>query len=360
MRADAKSFLILNPGSTSTKFALYSNSRAVCSVSLPHTQEELSGFSSIAAQKVYRRNLIEKVLRERNLDCNLDLVIGIGGLIRPDRAGVFEVTPAMIEDLEEARYDEHAANLAALIGFDMARDLGIKAYVADAITADELADIGRISGIPEIVRKGRCHTLNQKYMGRKAAEELGVPYTEAHLIVAHLGGGISIASHRDGRIIETNAARGEGPFCIDRSGGVNSFELAKLCLSGKYSRSEMLRKINGSGGVVAYLGTRDFREVENRVAAGDDMAKRVFDSMAYQIAKEIAAQTIALSGRIDAIVLTGGMANSRLLTDRISSHVSFLSRILIYPGEGEMQALADYAVSILDGSLEPVRYERNE
>lgn len=350
--------LVLNPGSTSTKIGVFEGERCLWSQTIRHTQEELSGFETIAAQKPLREDLILRLLAQQGYQlADIGGVIAIGGLIRPGPAGVYRINESMLDDLEQGRYNEHAANLGALMAWDIARAAGLEAaYAADPITADELQEVARISGMPEIVRKGRCHTLNQKSVAMTAAEDLGVAYTKAHLVVAHLGGGISITAHRDGQMVDTNAARGEGPFCIDRTGGINTFEVAKLCYSGKFTREQMMAKINGNGGVVAYLNTRDFREVEQRRESGDALAAQVFDAMAYQIAKEIAAMTVPLEGRVDAIVLTGGMANSRALTEAISRQVSYLARVLVYPGEQELEALARYMQGIADGTIRAMEY----
>ena len=353
--------LILNPGSTSTKLAVYQKRVPVFVRSVTHTQEELNQFSTVFKQQAYRTELIERILREEGVGLSdLEAVIAIGGMIRPGTAGVYEVNQAMADDLAAARYHEHASNLGALIGWSLSKKLNIPAYVADPITADEMQPVARLSGIPEITRAGRSHTLNQKSMAARAAAELGKLYEKTNLIVVHLGGGISVAAHRMGQMVDTNAARGEGPFCIDRSGGVNTFEVVKLTLSGKYTEEEMLAKISGNGGVVAYLGTRDFREVVARRAAGDEKACAVFDAMAYQIAKEVAAMSVPLGGRVDAIVLTGGMAHSKELTEAITEQVAHIGRILVYPGENELQALADYLYQVRSGQREAFTYQAEE
>ena len=353
--------LVLNPGSTSTKLGVFEGRAPVFIHSAAHTQEELSPFPSVVAQKAYRTDMVERCLKEQGISLEeLAVIIAIGGMIRPGEGGVYQVDQAMADDLAAARYNEHASNLGGLIGWDLSKRLNIPAYVADPITTDEMQEVARISGIPEIMRAGRAHTLNQKSMAERAASELGTIYEQAHLIVAHLGGGISVAAHRRGRMVDTNAARGEGPFCIDRSGGVNTFAVVKLALSGKYTKEEMLEKISGNGGVVAYLGTRDFREVSKRRADGDRAAQEVFDAMAYQIAKEIAAMSVPLEGRVDAIVLTGGMAHSHELTGEIVRQVAHIGKCLIYPGENEMQALADYAWQVTHGLREVKSYQVEE
>lgn len=349
--------LILNPGSTSTKLAVYRGTEELYVQSVQHRQEDVEKFDSILAQKDFRKKAILDFLSEKKLDPKeIEGVISIGGLIRPGEAGVYRVNEDMIRDLEEARYNEHASNIGAILAWELAKNLGIEAYIADAITADEMHKVARLSGLPEIARLGRSHTLNQKSMAARAAAALGTTYENADLVVAHLGGGISVTAHSKGRMIDTNAARGEGPFCIDRTGGLNSYELARLCFSGKYSKDEMLKKIAGNGGVVAYLGTRDFRDVEKRMKEGDGLATDVFEAMAYQVSKEIAAMTVPLKGKVDAIVLTGGMAHSQAFTAAIAGQVDYLATVLIYPGENETGALAQYLDEVLSGGREVREY----
>ena len=353
--------MILNPGSTSTKIAVFQGCTQVFEETVRHKESELSNYPSVIDQLDYRTKLVTATLSAHAISVEeLGSVIAIGGLIRPGKAGVYRVNEAMLRDLRAGRYDEHASNLGALIAERFAEKLHIPAYIADAVTADEMDEVGRISGIPEITRLGRSHTLNQKYTARMAAQKLGRSYETSHLVVVHLGGGISVTAHRNGRMVDTNAARGEGPFCIDRAGGVNSFALAKLCFSGKFTREEMLKRLNGNGGVVAYLGTRDFREVEHRMEEGEETACAVFKAMAYQIAKEIGGMCVALHGRVDAIVLTGGMAHSEKLCQKIEKYVRFLAPVMVFPGEKEMQALAEYAERIHTGELIPLEYEQEQ
>ncbi len=352
--------LAINPGSTSTKIGVFQGERPILSKTIRHTQEELSGYCDIVSQKDFRTELILKTLQEAEISLEeICGIIAIGGLIRPGDAGVYKVNDGMLQDLREARYNEHAANLGALIAHTLSEKIGSSdCYVADAITADELMPVARVSGMPEITRLGRTHTLNQKSIARMCARDLGLQYDKANFVVAHLGGGISVAAHCQGRMVDTNSARGEGPFCIDRTGGLNAFTLAQMCYSGKYSKEQMLKKINGEGGVVAYLNTRDFREVVSRRAKKDQKASEVFDAMVYQISKEIAAMTIPLKGNIDGIVLTGGMANSTELTDAIREYVAYLGKVYVYPGEQELEALAGYLNEIQAGVLVPMEYER--
>lgn len=334
--------LLINPGSTSTKFGVAKGENILFSKSIRHSQAELAPFATINDQKAYRIDLIVRELAQAGYHVSdFDGMISIGGRLHPCQTGVYLVGQDMLDDLTSNRYHPHACNLGAIIADTLSREAHCKAYVADPPTSDELDDVARLSGIPELERYASGHPLNQKRMARKAARELGKPYEESRLVVVHLGGGISVTAHRGGKMVDSNVPRGEGPFCIDRAGGVNAYELARLCFSGKYSKEEALKKISGNGGVVAYLGTRDFKEVVSRCAAGDKLAKSVFDAMAYQVAKEIGAASVAAHGA-ELIVLTGGMAYSDELVRTIQSQVSFLAPVVVYPGEEELEALAEY------------------
>ncbi len=349
--------LVLNPGSTSTKVAAFRNGVCLWTKSVSHSAEELGRFETIAEQKEYRAAIVSSLLEEAcTSEEEIANVIAIGGLMYPCDSGVYRVDERMCADMESGRFNEHASNLGALLAWHFAHRNGVEAYIADPVTTDEMADVARLSGMPELRRNGRCHTLNQKRMARRAAKELELDYEKARFVVAHLGGGISVTAHCLGRMTDTSNPRGEGPFCIDRTGGLNSFQLAQLCYSGKFNKKQMLKKISGEGGVVAYLGTRDFREVERRMINGESQAKEVFEALAYQVAKEIAAMTIPLGGHIDAIVLTGGMAHSAALTERIAGFVGWLGRVLVYPGEEELEALEEYLCEVRAGMRTAMKY----
>jgi len=351
--------LILNPGSTSTKIAVFQGERSLFIEILRHTQEELSHFNGVIKQREFRFSKVMKILHKYKINLSeIEGVIAIGGLLKPGDAGVYEVNGDMINDLLQNRYGEHAANLGGIIARDIAQKIGVRAYIADPISTDEMQDVARLSGQPKIKRVGRAHTLNQKRIASYAARELGKNYNKCRLIVSHLGGGISVVAHQNGKMVDTNNARGEGPFSINRSGGLNSWELAKLCFSGKYTKEEVLGMLNGNGGIVAYLGTRDFREVENMKNKGDKKASLVFNALAYQVAKEIGSMATVLEGRVDAIVFTGGMANSEELVKNIKGRVSFIAPILVYPGERELEALADYLFKALADKIVVKHYSK--
>jgi butyrate kinase len=350
--------LILNPGSTSTKIAVFDTNTMVFSRSIRHSQDDLEKYANIIDQKEYRSQAIMDTCNEQGIALNeIAGVIGIGGLLCPGVGGAYEVNDTMIRDLTACTYGEHAANLGGVLAAEIAARLKIKAYVADPITTDEMQEVARLSGLPDIVRSGRTHTLNHKAVASRAAKDLGIPRESCNLVVVHLGGGISVAAHRGNLIVDTNDARGEGTFCMDRSGGVHSLELAKLCFSGKYTKDEMLKRINGSGGVVAYLNTRDFLDVLRLRAEKDPMAIAVYEALAYQIAKEIGAEVAVLRGKVDAIVFTGGMSNATVFIDEIRGYIDHFAKTIVYPGEFELEALAAYAAAIQSGEIKPLVYK---
>ena len=349
--------LILNPGSTSTKIAVYDGYTQVFSKTINHAQAELEKFASIMDQKQYRSQAVMDACEEHKVSlADIAAVIGIGGLLYPGVGGVYEVNDAMLRDLAAGSYGEHAANLGGVLAGEIAACIGINAYIADPITTDEMQELARFSGMPDLVRDGSTHTLNQKAAACRAAKELGIPRESCNLIVAHLGGGISIAAHRGLRTVDCNNAFGEGPFCMNRTGGLNAYELAKLCYSGKYTKEEMLKLINGGGGVVAYLNVNDFRDVRRMVGEKNPKAIAVSDALAYQIAKEIGAMSAVLSGKVDAIVFTGGMAKWETFIDEIKGYIGHIAKTITYPGEFEMEALASYAVQVQSGEIKPLVY----
>ncbi|WP_304507575.1 butyrate kinase [Anaerotignum sp.] len=349
--------IVVNTGSTSTKMAAFNGTELYFSGTVRHSKEELDKFEKVVLQKDFRMNDINTWILENGIkNSDIECVIAIGGLLKKMESGAFEVNQDMIDDLTEAKYGQHAANLSAIIAKEIADNAGVKAYIADPITVDEMQEIARMSGHPNFRRSGRCHTLNQKRIARLASEELGKAYDEVNLVVAHLGGGISIVAHEKGKMIDTSSNRGEGAFSIDRSGAINSWELANLCFSGKYEKDEVLSMLNGSGGIIAYLNLTDFKTVENQKNAGDKLSGEVFNALIYQVTKEIGSLSAVLSGNVDAIVLTGGMSYSKELVRIVKERVGFISNILVYPGENEMLALAEYADGILKDTIKVKEY----
>ena len=350
-------FLVLNPGSTSTKVAVYEDLQLRCSGTIRHTAQELGSFTSVISQRTFRLDTIMTYLQEQGYDgSEFDAVIAIGGLLKKVSSGAYRVNDAMLQDLEQQKYGEHAANLGAILAQDFAGRFHIPAYVGDPITVDEMQPIARMSGHPLLPRYGRTHTLNHKRIAYSVSTELGKEYQDCRLIIAHLGGGISIGAHAGGQIIDSTSSRGEGAFSMDRSGQLNSWELAKLCFSGKYDKKTVLKMLNGEGGVWAYLGTKDFRQVEELMDQGNELASQVFHALVYQVAKEIGAMAVVLQGRFDAIVLTGGIVFSKKFVAELTDYIGFLGKIVLRPGEEEMESLCFYLHAITQGTMEPKEY----
>lgn len=355
----AYKLLIINPGSTSTKIGVYEDETPIFVETIRHATEDIEKFNSVVDQFEFRKETILQVLKEKNFDIkDLNAIVGRGGLLKPIEGGTYKVNEKMLEDLRTEIRGQHASNLGALIANEIAKELNIPAFIVDPVVVDELEDLARISGIPEIERTSIFHALNQKAVAKRYAKENGKKYEEVNVIVAHLGGGVSVGAHRKGRIVDVNnALDGEGPFSPERSGGVPIGDLVKLCYSGKYTYEEMKKKITGKGGFVAYLGTNNALEVENAALAGEPKAKLMYEAMAYQTAKEIGACAAVLSGQVDAIIITGGIAYGKPMVDPIKERVSFIAPVVVYPGEDELLALAQGAIRVLAGEEEAKIYQ---
>ncbi len=351
--------LAINPGSTSTKISLFSEEDKVFEVNLSHSVSELSLFERISDQFYFRKELIMNELINRSTDFDrIVAVVGRGGLLRPLPSGIYAVNCKMKDDLREASRGEHASNLGGLIADEIAASLpSARAFIVDPVVVDELTPVARISGHPAIERISIFHALNQKAVARLYAGSVGDRYENLNLIVAHLGGGISVGAHRKGKVIDVNnALDGEGPFSPERSGGLPAGQLARLCFSGRYTYDDIKAMITGRGGMVAYLGTNNFREVCERALGGDEKARLVSEAAAYQVAREIGAMAAVLAGKVDAIILTGGMAYQNSFVDQIKSLAGFIAHIAVYPGEDEMKALAISGLMALDGATETKTY----
>ncbi len=351
--------LAINPGSTSTKIAIYDNEKEVFETTLRHSNEEIEQYDKIADQYDFRKDVILKVLSENEINLTkLSAVVGRGGLLKPIKGGTYAVNDTMIEDLKVGVLGEHASNLGGMIANEIAVQLNIPAFIVDPVVVDEMTEIARVSGMPDIQRASIFHALNQKAVARRYAGEQNKKYEDLNLIVAHMGGGVSVGAHEKGRVVDVNnALDGEGPFSPERAGGLPVGDLAKMCYSGKYTHADIKKKIKGKGGIVAYLGTNDGREVVKMIEEGDEKAKLVFEAMAYQIAKEIGSCAAVLKGRVDAIILTGGLAYGEMLTDWIKERVAFISEVVIYPGEDEMSALALGGLRVLKGEETAQEYK---
>lgn len=361
-RKNRKQFvqLIINPGSTSTKTAVYEDMKQTHFREIRHDAGELSEFSDVMKQDAYRADLIDSFLSEEGIDSScIDAVVGRGGLLHPVDSGVYEISQDMLLDLREKRYGEHASNLGAVLAEMFSKRFGVPAWIADPVVVDELCEEARISGFPEIERKSIFHALNQKSAARKAAEEMSLVYEESSLITAHMGGGISVAAHVKGRVVDVNnALDGEGPFSPERSGGVPAGQLARLALSGKYTPEELQKRISGRGGMFAYLGTKNMEAVGRRIQEGDSEAAFYVKAMAFQIAKEICSLLAVCPDLVDAVVLTGGLSQFSVLVDEVVARVSPYAPVRIVPGEREMLALAENGLAVLQGRRQALQYHR--
>ena len=349
--------LVINPGSTSTKVAVYDDERPLFVRTLRHRTEELARYPHIADQFTFRRDAVLDCLREHNVTLDsLAAVVGRGGILRPIPGGTYLVNETMLEELRHPVGREHASNLGAIIAHEIAVRAGVPAFIVDPVSVDEFEPLARISGLPEIERRSLSHALNLKATGRRAARDLGRQYEELNLVGVHMGGGITVSAHRKGRMIDVNQALdGTGPFSPERSGGLPVGDVVRMCYSVppyedvRLTYDEMFKKIAGRGGLVAHLGTNDAREVERRIVAGDEHARLIYEAMAYQIAKEVGLMSTVLKGRVDAIYFTGGLARSDMLMGWIVERVAWIAPVLIYPGEDEMLAMAQGALRVLRG-----------
>lgn len=351
--SDGIRIIAINPGSTSTKIAVYENETPVLIKNITHTPEELAPFEKITDQFEYRKRIICKVLSDAEIRMDLvKAIVGRGGLVKPIESGVYLVNEAMKRDLIHSPMGaEHASNLGGLIAADMAKTIpGAKAYIANPVVVDELDDIARYSGHPELPRSSIFHALNQKAVARQHARSLMQKYEDINLIVVHLGGGITVGAHKKGRVVDVNQGLdGDGPFSPERTGSLPVGALIRLCFSGKYTEKELLKMNKGEGGLVAYLGTNSAYEVEKRAEQGDEEAKKVFAAMAYQVSKEVGAMFAVLNGDVNGILITGGIAHSKWFVNEISRKVHKMAPVHIYPGEDEMRALAFNGLRVIRG-----------
>lgn len=350
--------LAINPGSTSTKISVFEDEKELFTETLRHTNEELMPFAHVADQYEFRKRAIIGSLEKHNIPLkSISIIVGRGGLLRPIESGVYRVNERMKEDLIHPVMGEHASNLGGLIASDLASATGCMACIADPVVVDELEPVARITGLPQIERVSIFHALNHKAIAKSFARENGRDYRDLNLIVAHLGGGVSVGAHKKGMVIDVNnALNGEGPFSPERAGTLPSAALAELCFSGKYTLPQVKKMITGEGGMVAHIGTNSFFEVSQRIEKGDNKAKLISDAFAYNVAKAIGASAAVLEGKVDAILLTGGIANNKGLMDQIVSMVEFIAPVKIYPGEDEMAALAMNGLAVLTGKENPKDY----
>lgn len=341
--------LVLNPGSTSTKAAVFEDERPLLSTSLIHTNRDLAPYPVLNDQLDYRVALVRGWLAKEGFDLStLSTVVGRGGIIPNIVAGGYQVDDALVDCLRNHPVFDHASNLGGMMAQSFADPLGIPAYIYDAVTSDELVPEARVTGFKEVTRTSFCHVLNARATAHKYAQAMGRTYEDMNLVIAHLGGGISISAHSHGRIIDS-VSDDAGPFSPDRAGSLNMLYVVDLCYSGKYTKKEMLKKLRGEGGMSALLGTHDCREVERRIQNGDEWAALVYKAQALQIAKGVGIMLGCFTELIDAVILTGGLANSKMLTGMVIDYLHNLCRVVVLPGENEMEALALGALRILRG-----------
>lgn len=356
--------LAINPGSTSTKIAVYEDERPVLVRTIRHRVDELARYPRVIDQFEFRKGLVAATLQEEGVPLRFDAVIGRGGLLKPIAGGVYEVNDAMLDDLMHALH-QHACNLGCLIAHELALAMpGCRAFMADPGVVDELDDVARLTGSPLLPRITIWHALNQRAIARRFARELSaregrtVAYEDLNLIIVHLGGGISIGAHRRGRCVDVNnALDGEGPFSPERAGTLPAGALVDLCYSRRFTQAELKRRISGHAGLAAHLGTTDVQEVVRRITEeGDERARLVLDAMIYQVAKSVGGAAVALRGEVDATLVTGGIAHSAYVVERLKERVQFLAPVHVYPGEDELQALALNALGVLRGELRAQQY----
>jgi len=348
--------LAINPGSTSTKLSVFEDEHERIQDTITHSSTELKEFRSIIDQTEFRLDLIRRFLNKHRVDIkSLRAIVGRGGLLKPVKSGVYRVNAALLEDLGTCRFGEHASNLGGILAYRIAQEAGRNAYIVDPVVVDEMNDIARISGLPELERKSIFHALNHKSVAREVARKIGKPYKQCNFIVAHLGGGISVGAHCRGCVIDVNnALDGDGPLAPERSGGLPAGQLVAMCFSGQYTLAEMKRKLVGKGGLVAHRGSNSFEELKKAMVSGDAQAQLLYEAMACRVSKEIAMHGATLKGDVDRIVLTGGLAYDKTFVGKIKERVGYLAVVEVIPGEHEMRSLAQSVLAVLR-KVEPER-----
>ncbi len=349
--------LIINPGSTSTKIGVFEDETLLFEETLRHTTEEIAQYDLIVEQKDFRREIILNLFKERNFDIgSLDMVVGRGGMLKPIPGGTYVVTDDLLHDLMIGKQGQHASNLGGILAKEIGDSIGKPSFIVDPVVVDELMPIARYSGVPEIARTSVFHALNQKAVAKRYAKEIGKAYKSLNLIVVHMGGGVSVGAHMNGKVVDVfNALDGDGAFSPERAGAAPSGALITMCFSGKYTEKEVYKKFVGNGGFNAYLGTNDMREVE-KMSLVDPKAKEVRDAFLLQICKDIGAMATVLSGKVDQIIVTGGIAYNKTVDDDIKARVEFIAPVTVYPGEDELLALVQGGLRILNGEEEAQVY----
>ncbi len=349
--------LIINPGSTSTKIGVFEDETLLFEETLRHSTEEISKYACIVDQKDFRKNIILDLMKEKDFDIHtLDVVVGRGGLLKPIPGGTYEVSDELLADLKAGRQGEHASNLGGILAREIAGEIGVKSYIVDPVVVDELMPEARYSGVPEIPRISIFHALNQKAVAKRYAKENGRAYEDLNLIVVHMGGGVSVGAHLKGKVIDVfNALDGDGAFSPERAGGVPTGGLIKLCFSGKYTEKEVYKKFVGNGGLNAYLNTNDMRDVM-KMAETDDYAREIRDAFMLQVSKDIGSMACVLKGKVDAVIVTGGIAYNEYIVSGLKEAAEWIAPFTVYPGEDELLALAQGALRVLNGEEKAMEY----
>ncbi|MBD5445561.1 MAG: butyrate kinase [Lachnospiraceae bacterium] len=350
--------LIINPGSTSTKIGVFEDETLLFEETLRHSTEEIAQYASIVDQKDFRKDIIVNLLKEKDFDINsLNMVVGRGGMLKPIPGGTYEVSDDLLEDLKIGKQGQHASNLGGILAREIADSIGVPSYIVDPVVVDELAPVSRYSGVPELPRISVFHALNQKAVAKRYAKEIGKPYNSLNLVVVHMGGGVSVGAHKEGQVIDVfNALDGDGAFSPERAGAVPSGALIKLCFSGKYTESEVYKKFVGNGGFNAYCGTNDMRDVAKMVDDGDEKAAEVREAFITQMAKDIGSMACVLNGKIDQIIVTGGIAYDKAVVSGLKEKAGWIAPITVYPGEDELLALVQGGLRVLNGEEKAMVY----
>ena len=350
--------LIINPGSTSTKIGVFEDETLLFEETLRHSTEEIGRYATIVDQKDFRKQIILDLLKEKNFDINsLNMVVGRGGMLKPIPGGTYAVSDDLLHDLKIGRQGQHASNLGGILAREIGDSIGVPSYIVDPVVVDELEDISRVSGVPELPRTSVFHALNQKAVAKRYAKEIGKPYNSLNLVVVHMGGGVSVGAHKEGRVIDIfNALDGDGAFSPERAGAVPSGALIKMCFSGKYTEAEVYKKICGNGGFNAYLGTNDMRDVDRMVEEGNKDAALYRDAFIRQVAKDIGSQACVLEGKVEQIIVTGGIAYDKYVVDGLKKACEWIAPFTVYPGEDELLALVQGGLRVLNGEEQAMVY----
>ncbi len=350
--------LIINPGSTSTKIGVFEDETLLFEETLRHSTEEIAQYASIVDQKDFRKQIILDLLKEKDFDIrSLQVIVGRGGMLKPIPGGTYAVSDDLLHDLKIGKQGQHASNLGGILAREIGDEIGVPSYIVDPVVVDELMPIARYSGVPELPRTSVFHALNQKAVAKRYAKEKGVPYESLNLIVVHMGGGVSVGAHEKGRVIDVfNALDGDGAFSPERAGAVPSGALIRMCFSGEYTEKEVYKKIVGGGGFNAYLGTNDMRDVAKMIDEGDTHADEVREAFILQVCKNIGSMSCVLKGKVDAIIVTGGIAYNKAVVDKMEERAGFIAPFTVYPGEDELLALTQGALRVLNGEEKAMEY----